>query len=84
MTEAQWIKTAVECINRGCDLMTDEQVGKWEGVRGVLESAPGGDSEHEALTRVIYAESTLNWFEADDLACELWQRGFRQNVQIEP
>lgn len=62
--------------------MTDEQVGKWEGVRGVLESAPGGGTEHEALTRVIYAESTLNWFEADNLAYELWQRGFRQNKEI--
>lgn len=81
MTEAQWIKTAVDCINRGCDLMTDEQVGKWEGVRGVLETAPGGGSEHESLTRVVYAVSGLNWFDADDLAYELWERGFRKNTQ---
>lgn len=77
MTEQQWIKQAVECINRGCELMTHEQVGQWEGVRGVLETAPGGPSEHEPLTRIIYAESTLNWFEADDLAHELWSRGVR-------
>lgn len=35
-----WASDALSCICRGIDLMSDDQVGEWEGVRGVLGSAP--------------------------------------------
>jgi len=35
-----WSASAIECINLGVQLMTLEQLSQWEGVRGVLESAP--------------------------------------------
>jgi hypothetical protein len=31
------VETAMEIIQRGVDLMTDEQLGKWKGVRSFLE-----------------------------------------------
>ena len=39
-THREWAAKAVDCINRGIDIMTDEQVAQWEGVRGILEMKP--------------------------------------------
>lgn len=38
MTKNEWITEAIKTINRGVELMPDDHLSQWEGVRGLLES----------------------------------------------
>lgn len=40
-TLRHWLQECLDVINRGVEIVTDQQLGKWNNVRTVVEIVPG-------------------------------------------